>query len=285
MKTLLDTLNGGTEWLERRGIENARRNMQLMLCEALGLRNPMHLYTDFDRPMSEQELIILRDMLKRRSIGEPLQHIIGWVEFYKRDFFTDDRALIPRPETEELVCLILNQEHRPKPRILDLGTGSGVIGLSLVAELDQSHVTLVDLSQEALELAKKNAASLSIEQCTFLQSDLFSNLSTGEAFDIIAANLPYIPENERGQLSREVDHDPDLALFGGSDGLDLIRQCISVAANFLKPNGLIALEIGIGQDKQVEKLLADAGYSAIQIFPDLNGIARFPLARKPIINN
>ena len=280
MKTLLDTLNGGTDWLTKKGIEDARRNMQLMLCEVMGFDNPMKLYTEFDRPMEEHELVPLRDMMKQRGQQVPLQHVIGWVEFYKRRFNTDARALIPRPETEELASLILAQPHADNPAILDVGTGSGVLGLTLAAELKEkgATATLVDISPEALCLAKENATALELDNVEFVQTDLFTQLEG--SFDIIVANLPYIPEVDRSSLSAEVSFDPDLALFSGADGLDLIRVFVSEVGHYLKPNGLLAMEIGINQDKQVENFLADAGFSAIQTGRDLNEIARFPMARK-----
>lgn len=253
--------------------------MQLMLCKVLGFSSPMELYTDFDRPMKEEELIPLREMLKQRSNHVPLQHILETVEFYKRDFFSDSRALIPRPETEELVDLILKDNLPSAAQILDIGTGSGIIGLTLAAELadQQTHATLLDISPDALELAKKNAAHLEINNVTFLQSNLLQSIDA--SFDLIIANLPYIPIGQKSTLSAEVAHDPDLALYSGEDGLDLIKIFISRARNHLKPNGLLAMEIGIHQDKEVEKLLAEAGFSAIQIKCDLNGVARFPFAR------
>jgi len=280
MKTLLDTLNSGTEWLEKRGIEDARRNMQLLLCEIMGFENPMQLYTQFDQPMTEEKLAPLREMLKNRSKGIPLQHIIGWVEFFKRKFKTDHRALIPRPETEELVDIILQSELPKTSNYLDVGTGSGVIGLTLAAEFADSggSATLIDISTEALSLAQENAGALELKNVDFLESNLLEKIEN--TFDCIVANLPYIPEEEQKNLSVEVSHDPALALYSGIDGLDLIRQFLSQAREHLKPNGMLAMEIGIHQSKQVENLLAEEGFSAIQTRHDLNGIARFPLARR-----
>ena len=280
MKTLLETLNSGSQWLEKRGVEDARRNMQWLLCEVLNLDSPMQLYTNFDQPLEEEQLIPLREMLKKRSQGIPLQHLIGWVEFYKRRFTCDARALIPRPETEELADLILKQELNANPSILDIGTGSGVLGITLAKELEASNpnLTLADLSSDALELAKENATALKVNNLRLIESNLTESID-GE-FDLIVANLPYIPEGERGNLGREVSFDPDMALFSGTDGLDLIRCLVKQAREKLRPNGLIAMEIGIHQDKQVEKLLADAGFSAIQTGRDLNGIPRFPMARQ-----
>lgn len=277
MKTLLDTLNSGTEWLEKKGIEDARRNMQMMLCHVLGFENPMQLYTDFDKPMQECELEPLREMLKQRGNRVPLQHLLGEVEFYKRTFKTDSRALIPRPETEELVSLILNDiKNQDDLSILDMGTGSGVLGLSLHLELTNSSLTLVDISEDALSLARENAKQLSANHVHFCQSHLFEKVEG--KFDLIVANLPYIPESEATKLSAEVQHDPPLALYSGSDGLDLIRIFCSQAKAYLNPGGKIALEIGIHQNQQVERILAETGFSAINTKHDLNGVARFPFA-------
>ena len=295
MKTLLDTLNSGTEWLEKRGIEDARRNMQLMLCEVMGFENPMKLYTEFDHPLQEAELAPLREMIKQRSQRIPLQHILGWVEFYKRRFSSDQRALIPRPETEELADLILKSEIITELAvdqcldILDVGTGSGVLGITLGLELAAKleakgstqplvNTTLSDISPDALCLAQENAKALKMNNVHFQQSNLLEAIDGN--FDIIAANLPYIPESEKTKLSPEVGHDPDLALYSGVDGLALIRLFVKEAFSRLKPNGLVAMEIGIHQHKQVENLLADAGFSAIDTGRDLNGIPRFPMARK-----
>lgn len=279
MKTVLDALNDGTSWLEKKNIENARKNMQLMLCKVLNFSSPMELYTEFDRPLDEEELVPLREMMKQRSQHIPLQHILGTIEFFKREFYADARALIPRPETEELVELILNESLNESPKILDIGTGSGVIGLTLALELTEKNAncTLVDLSDDALELAKKNAQHLGVENVTFKQSDLVQSIDS--RFDLIVANLPYIPTSEKETLSKEVGYDPDLALFSGADGLDLIRELISVCKNYLNQNGLLAMEIGIDQSEEVENLLAEAGFSAIQTKSDLNKIARFPFAR------
>jgi release factor glutamine methyltransferase len=279
MSTVLETIDGGARYLEKRGIEDSRRNMQIMVAHQLACTR-MHLYTQFDRPLGESELVPLREMLKRRGEGVPLQHVLGVVSFHHRDFKSDARALIPRPETEELAEWILSMSMGDDLKVLDMGCGSGVLGLTLAAERPSWHVTLADVSEDALALTKENAAALGIGNARFLRSDLFSAVE-GE-FDGIVANLPYVPESERASLSREVMHDPALALFGGADGLDVIRRFIPEALRRLKPGGWMVLEIGHDQASQVEEILRSSGFADIEVKTDLSGVARFPFARRPI---
>lgn len=281
MTTVLDIIEKGTLYLEKKGVDEARRHMQLLVTHQLGCSR-VELYMQFDRPMSEEELIPLRANLKRRGEGEPLQHILGTVEFYRREFKTDSRALIPRPETEELASLILNATLGDELRVLDMGTGSGVLGLTLASELGGrcEEVVLADISERALALAEENATLLGLGRYSICKTDLFSALR-GEKFNILAANLPYIAETDRGKLSTEVLRDPETALFGGKDGLDIIRDFIQQAPPHLRPGGMIALEIGHGQADAVEKWLRAAGFAHINTHKDLNGIARFPIATLP----
>lgn len=280
MTTVLETLDGGARYLEKRGIEDARRNMQHLVAHHLGCSR-MDLYLRFDQPLEEATLVPLRDALKRRGEGVPLQHLLGTVFFHGRDFKTDARGLIPRPETEELAEMILKLPDVPEnARVIDMGCGSGVLGLTLAAERPAWELTLADVSPDALDLARENAARIGADGVRFTCSDLFSAVDGG--FDGIAANLPYVPEAERATLSREVLHDPALALFGGPDGLDVIRRFLPQAFEKLSPGGWIALEIGHDQGAQVARLLEDAGFTGIQVKPDLSGCDRFPFARKPL---
>ena len=278
MSTVLETIDGGTRYFEKRGIDDARRNMQMLVAHQLGCTR-MELYTQFDRALEENDLLPLREALKKRGEGVPIQHLLGSVWFHKHEFKSDARALIPRPETEELAEWILQWDLPAALEILDMGCGSGVLGLSLAAARPAWKVALADVSLDALALAQENAAALGISNVRMLQSDLFSNVKG--PLDGIVANLPYIPESDRATLTREVMHDPSLALFSGLDGLDLIRQFIPQAFHQLKPSAWIVLEIGHDQASQVSEILQTSGFVAIEVKSDLSGIARFPFAKRP----
>jgi release factor glutamine methyltransferase len=288
--------------------------MQLLICHQLDI-SKIQLYTRFDQPLDEVDLVPLREKLKLRGEGTPLQHLLGTVEFFRREYKTDGRALIPRPETEELVEIAIElankkltsmpvlieelteisnndeenpqappegllEEEKTKFKILDMGCGSGVIGITLAAELGiRVEVTCADISEEALSLAKENSDLLGIKNLTFLPTNLFSNLETGESYDLVVANLPYVPEVDRPSLAPELEHDPDLALYGGEDGLDVIKVFIQQVRKHLNDQADIALEIGINQSQEVEHLLSQAGFTDINTKQDLSGISRFPIAR------
>lgn len=278
MSTVLETIDGGTRYLEKRGIEDARRNMQMLVARQLGCTR-MDLYLQFDRPLEESDLAPLRETLKKRGEGIPLQHLLGSVWFHKHEFKTDARALIPRPETEELAEWILSWPLPKNQQVLDMGCGSGVLGLTLAAGRPDWDVTLADVSPDALALAQENDAELKLNNTSFVKSDLFNAL--GGEFDGIVANLPYVPESERATMARELRHDPALALFSGPDGLDLIRRFIPEAFQRLKPGGWLVLEIGHDQASQVAGFLQAAAFTAIEVKTDLSGVARFPFARRP----
>lgn len=278
MKSVLETINGGAEYLGKRGIGEARRNMEHLLAHRLGCTR-MQLYTQFDRPLEEEILGPLRESLKKRGEGIPLQHLLGSVGFHGRDFLCDARALIPRPETEELAEMILKLLPEGPLEILEMGCGSGVLGLTLAAERPDSHVTLADISEEALSLTKENTENIGIQNITLVHSDLFSSISG--RFDLIAANLPYVPDSEAAAMARELRHDPALALFSGADGLDLLRRFVPESFGFLKSSGLLALEIGHDQASHVRSALESCGFAETEIRRDLSGIARFPFARHP----
>jgi len=278
MTTVLETIDGGTRYLEKRGIEDARRNMQMLVAHQLGCTR-MDLYLQFDRPLEEADLVPLRETLKQRGDGVPLQHLLGSVWFHNREFKSDARALIPRPETEELAEWLLRQDFPADGRVLDMGCGSGVLGLTFAAERPGWSVTLADVSPDALALARENAEKIGVSNVEWAEGDLFTALDGG--FDGIVANLPYVPESERPTLSREVLHDPSLALFGGPDGLDVIRRFVPDAFDRMRPGAWLALEIGHDQASQVAALLESSGFADVNVVTDLSGVDRFPTARRP----
>jgi len=271
---LLEVLRGAENYLAERGVENPRLNAEHLLAHALGLKR-MELYLQFDRQLTDAERAPLRETVKRRGAREPLQHILGTAEFHGRTFACDKRALIPRPETEQLVEIALEiVKGKTSQQILDIGTGSGVIAITLALELPAAEVHAIDLSTDALALAAANAERHELtERVTLHQADL---LPPDEIkFDLIVANLPYIPADEIASLSPEVRHDPLSALNGGPDGLDLVRRLIDAAPDRLAPGGALLLELGAGQADAVNTLLADRKFRDISVRSDYQNTPRF----------
>jgi release factor glutamine methyltransferase len=272
MKTVLEVIQATTAYFKKSGVESPRLNIEHLLAHVLGKKR-MELYLEFDRPLDERVLEPLRPLVKRRAAGEPLQHLLGTAEFHGRSFLCDKRALVPRPETEQLCELVL--AGGSAKRILDVGTGSGVIALTLAAAWPEARVEAVDLSPDALALARENAARLGLaERVAFSESDLLANVS-GE-FDLIVANLPYIPLEEIPALSREVQRDPLSALDGGPDGLGVFRHFLPQAAQHLR--GRLALEIGHDQAAALRDLLAAHNFQDIRTQSDYQGKHRFIFA-------
>ncbi len=276
MKTVLEVLESTAKYFADKGVDSPRLNIDLLLAHVLGKKR-MDLYMEFDRPLGDTELNALRELVKKRSQGIPLQHLLGTVEFYKRTFVSDSRALIPRPETERMVELILKRDLPANARCVDVGTGSGVIALTLAAERPEAHVQAVDRSPNALTLARENAAKLGLgERVEFIQGDLLATCAG--PFDLVAANLPYIPARDIAGLAREVQYDPMMALDGGPDGLDLITRCVGQAHERLAPGGRIALEIGHDQAARVCELLTQAGFTSVEAVKDYEDVDRFIFA-------
>jgi len=274
--TVLEVLNAATEYLRKKEVESPRLNAEHLLAHVLGKKNRIDLYLEFERPLGESERAPLRELIRRRSEGIPLQHLLGTVDFLGNIFVTDSRALIPRPETEQLVEIVITEGGFEK--VADIGTGSGVIAVSLALKFPNAAVTACDISPTALGLARENADRHKMtERITFCESDLLASLAG--PFDAIVANLPYIPTGEIPSLSREVRNDPDLALDGGPDGLDLIRRLAGEAGGKLTPGGLLALEIGHGQAGPVAEILAIHNFRDISRRRDYQNIERFLTAR------
>lgn len=275
--TVLEVLQSTTAYFKKREIESARLNAEHLLAHTLK-RKRIELYLEFERPLAEAELKPLRELVRRRGQGEPLQHLLGTVEFCGRVFLCDKRALVPRPETEELVELLKSKITDPKSQILDVGTGSGVIALSLAAQFSEAEITATDISQDALSLARENAAHLGLaNRVTFSSADLLTYVTHG--YDVIVANLPYVPAAERAMLSREVLHDPETALFGGEQGTEMICKLIETARVHLSAGGLLALELGIGQAGELSALMTEKNYHDIEQIRDYSRVTRFLFGR------
>lgn len=288
MKTIQDILTSGTAYLEARGIEGARHSMQSLMVHVLGC-NRTWLYLHYEDPLSEEKLVPLRELLKRRGKGEPLQHLLGSTEFYRREFRTDSRALIPRPETEELVEFALQMAPRRQGmRVLDMGCGSGIIGITLALELakQQPEIVMADISEAALSLTLENAAALGAKVKTY-RSDLFTAWDTPaegavqppDLFNLVLANLPYVPEGEA--VSAEVQHDPATALYGGADGLDIVRRFVKDALPHLADRALVMLEVGHDQGEATRALMEELGYTQTRVLTDMSGKPRFPMGFAP----
>jgi release factor glutamine methyltransferase len=277
--TVLEVLQSTTVYFNKRKIDNPRLSAEHLLAHVLG-RTRMELYLEFERKVLESELAPLRDLVRRRGEGEPLQHLLGTVEFCGQTFLCDKRAMVPRPETEQLVESLEAEVRGQKSEvsIIDVGTGSGVIALSLAKKFSNAQIVATDVSDEAIALAQENAARLNLsERVQFLKSDLLANVEG--TFDIVAANLPYVASQDRHLLSREVLHDPEIALFAGANGEEVLRALIEQAPSRLKPGGLLALEIGIGQADTLSELLAQKKYHDICAKNDYSNVSRFLFAR------
>ena len=270
-------LQATTAYFKKHDLESPRLNAEHLLAHVLR-RKRIELYLEFERELAEAELAPLRELVKRRAQGEPLQHLLGTVEFCGLTFLCDKRAMIPRPETEQLVEVLKSEVRNRKSEIMDVGTGSGVIALCLAAEFPGAQILAVDISNDALTLAQENAARLNLSgRVQFLKSRLLENVEG--IFDLIVANLPYISTRDRGTLSREVLHDPEVALFGGTRGDELVRELIDQAPSRLRPAGTLALEIGLGQSEGLLSALAEKNYRDICSKSDYNGVTRFLFAR------
>lgn len=279
--TLYDLLNEGSSTLQQAGDTDAENDAKLLLLTAFDL-NLVHFLMDRLRPLSETDAAVqkqiqnYRAMVTKRASRVPLQQILGSQEFMGLDFFVNEHVLIPRQDTETLVELVLEEQKEKNKKLLDLCTGSGCIAISLAVKGGYESVTATDLSEEALQVAEKNAREHQ-KTIRFFQGDLFLALPQSEAktFDIITSNPPYIPTAVIATLEPEVrEHEPMMALDGTEDGLKFYRQIAKEAGAWLKPGGSIYLEIGYDQGEAVSGLLADAGFTNVRVVKDLPGKER-----------
>lgn len=261
--------------------DRARQDAETLLLHLLR-KDKAWLITHPFKELTDAQATQFLGLLERRHRGEPIQYILGETEFYRLPFLVTPDVLIPRPETEHLVerVIQLGPLFR-KPRLVDVGTGSGAIAIAFVHDLSHAAVTAIDSSEAALDVARRNAERVGFADCIrFLQGDLLDPVA-GEHFDIVVSNPPYVPEADRSTLSVEVrDYEPSLALFAGADGLNVYRRLIPQAFACLAVGGFIALEIGYDQSAAVAELLGAAGFQKTEFMPDLQGIPRVVSARR-----
>jgi release factor glutamine methyltransferase len=261
-------------------VPEARLDAEYIIAHGLGMKR-MELYLNFDRPLSENELATLRPLLSRRATREPLQHILEEIPWRNLNLKTDSRALIPRPETEEIIDLaklyFKNAENKAI-EVLDIGTGSGAIALAIAQEMPHSNVLAVDISLVALDLAIENSKLNSIQNIEFIQSDLFTNVDKN--FDLIISNPPYIRSSVMLELDQEVkDFDPSNALDGGEDGLDFYRRICVQAHSYLNESGYLIFEISYDQSKDL-KALENENLKYLETVKDLCKNDRFVVFQK-----
>jgi release factor glutamine methyltransferase len=284
---LRQALHAAIAQLEAAGIEEARLQAEVLVFHVLHC-DRAYLYAHPERELSRAEQAEYERLVGRRAAGEPLQYLTGHQEFWRADFVVTPAVLIPRPETEHLIEAVLDlvrQVERdpalgPRLKLIDVGTGSGAIAVTLARELPQAEVHAVDLSPEALEVARLNAQRLGA--CVhFSLSDVLASVARDASFDFVVSNPPYVGRDEADKVQEVVKHyEPPMAVFAGDDGLDVIRRLIPQSREALRPGGWLLIEIGYTQAEAVRALLG--GWHSVHTVADLSGIARVVVARKAL---
>ncbi len=281
--TVARVLAWATEDFRNRGFDSPRLEAELLLAHSLSC-DRIRLVIDSSRPLSADELGAVRQLIQRRRRSEPMAYILGAREFWGRRFVVSPAVLIPRPDTEALVetALALTKDQHLFGRALDLCTGSGCVAVSFALERPTWRTWATDVSNDALEVARLNAARLGAAEITFRAGDLFAALESGQRFSLITANPPYIASGELPTLQPDIrDYEPVIALTSGSDGLDLVRRLIDQAPAYLEPGGSLAMEIGAGQAPEVKRLMAARGFVNVQSKQDLGKHERVVFGQAP----
>ncbi len=265
--TTLEVLNWTTKKFEDEGIDSARLDAQLMLAKAMGCTR-IHLYTQFDKPLGEEERATYRQMIKRRLDGEPVAYILGRKEFWSLNLHITPDVLVPRGDSEILVRVAMERADNPTS-VVDVCTGSGAIALAIKSELPDASVSASELSPAAATVARKNSEALNLA-VTIAEGDLLAPFKD-QTFDVVVSNPPYIASAEMVQLPKDVKREPALALDGGASGLEVIERLVGDAKSCLAPGGLLAIEHGWEQGEQVSALLKSHGYREVVVTKDLAG--------------
>ena len=281
--TVHKILREASRTLEKAGFPRGAFEAEYLLQAVLGATKA-ELFLHGDRTVVSVDLANYQIMLERRLKQEPLQYIVGEVEFWSREFQVSPDVLIPRQETEfvlEQILLLVRRQGLSCKQILDMGTGSGVIADVLADEL-ACHVVAVDCSQAALDIARANISRHHLsERVTFICSDLFTAIQKQEQFDLIVSNPPYVAESEKKDLHPEVSlYEPATALFAGSDGLDCYQRLIPESFKYLRPSGWLCMEIGASQGAAITEMLHANGYQEVAILTDYADRARLAVGKK-----
>jgi release factor glutamine methyltransferase len=264
-------------------VPSPRLNAELLMMLVLG-RERAYLYAHPDLELTSEEEFHYDQVVDERARGVPTQYITGHQEFWGLDLLVSPVVLIPRPETEHVVETVLEAVKELKPvatlKLVDVGTGSGAIALALASELPRAEIHACDISDDALEMARLNAARLGLEQrISFRKSDLLSAYA-GEKFDFVVSNPPYVGESEMDKVQKQVrEFEPKIAVFSGEEGMDIYRRLIPEAREALKRGGMLVVEIGFSTEKKVRELLQD--WADVQVTADLQGIPRVVGAKRP----
>jgi release factor glutamine methyltransferase len=286
-ETVLSLIKKSTAFFEEKGIDEAKRSAEYLLAHAMGQKR-LQLYLRFDQPVAEDELARFRELVRRRLKNEPVQYLVGTTEFYGLEFAVSPAVLIPRPETEHLVEAVIDRvrdERLPRTaRILDIGTGSGIIAVTLAAQLADARITATDISDAALDVARGNAGRNKVDdRVSLLSHDILSPQlnGVGGPFDAVVSNPPYIGKDDIATLQPEVRaYEPMEALTDGGDGLAFYRRIAALLPQLLVPGGLLAVEIGFGQALDVRAIFEAAGLRDVEIIKDYSGIERVLLGSR-----
>lgn len=274
MMTVLESLKLAKDYLDKHQIENPRLNAELLLSDVLGCKR-LDLYTNFDKPLKEEEIEKYREYLLRRTKGEPVQYITGKAYFYGFEFIVTPDVLIPRPETELLVEEIINSYDKSETlKIADLCSGSGNIGITLAKFFPNSEVDCIDISEKAIEIGKSNAKKLNAENVGFYKIDILNEKLPEKVYDVIVSNPPYIPVKRQNEVQKEVRlYEPEVALFV-DDELKFYRRILELSEEFLRINGRVFFEIDDEIAQRVFQLMKEKNFSLISIKKDLANLNR-----------
>jgi len=277
MITVLESIRLSTQYLNEKGIDSSRINAELLLADVLNCKR-LDLYLLFDRPLSEPELKKYREYIRRRGKFEPLQYILGKVEFYGLKLMVTSAVLIPRPETEILVETIINQfSEQVEIAILDIGCGTGNISIALAKKIESVKIISTDISEDALDIANMNAKNNMVEsKIEFINHDILkNNLDNFQQFDIIVSNPPYVSIDNFKSLQKEIiEFEPKAAVTDNNDGYTFYRIISEKAKNKLKPNGKLFFEIAEGQSDEVKKIMEKNNFLNIKAIKDYQSIDR-----------